>query len=545
MLEILSYADAFELHTKDGACTLHCLTHMGRVIFGEEGVSAQPEPPDCVLDAIFPAARLLGLAYRRTSLNHFVLSALVPESEHDTVRQGTARTSHIMQHFSRATENKEECEPSSKTARAFQADDASRQLDAHDLHRKASRPLVSTLVGPEGHAIHVWRQWRRVHGADVLILREPSLDCLCAQLSHRMCTGEHAIEAALARLAHSLAVPPDTLRYRVLTITAHELELLYARAHLDPASDPLDALVVALLDARRTGRKLTPQRLDYDLAGTPASIKAQPFEFLKALQRLLPPERAPAVLAVPEVCAPHEVTANLDRWALFLARVAGQLPQLPLGIAVNETAYAAYCRDASESYHKAVLQESVIRLPMPDAHTVQRAIEMRLGTLPAELSSVAEKLVQCGVDEETVEAFARAAAATYPAPESEEAATAARSAAEAFLFDLLEHLPETAGRFELNLVESFHFGTRPAEIDLASRELRIAIEVDGHYHFTDASRYRRDRRKDFLLQQHGYLVLRFLAEDVVREMFHVRDVILEAVRLQLSSPESINGRKDA
>src|SRR5690606_22542163 len=52
LLEILSYADAFELHTKDGACTLHCLTHMGRVVFGEEGVSAQPEPPDCAFDAI-------------------------------------------------------------------------------------------------------------------------------------------------------------------------------------------------------------------------------------------------------------------------------------------------------------------------------------------------------------------------------------------------------------------------------------------------------------------------------------------------------------
>src|SRR5690606_558500 len=211
------------------------------------------------------------------------------ESEHDTVRQGTTGTSQAMQHFSRATENKEECVPSSKAARAFRADDASRQLDAHDLRRKASRPLVSTLVGPEGRAIHVWRQWRRAHGADMLILREPSLDHLCAQLSHRICTSEHAIEGAITRLARSLAVPPDTLRHRVSTITAHELELLYARAHLDPASDPLDALVVALLDARRSGRALTPQRLDNDLAGTPASIKTQPLEFLKALQRLLPP----------------------------------------------------------------------------------------------------------------------------------------------------------------------------------------------------------------------------------------------------------------
>ena len=134
-----------------------------------------------------------------------------------------------MQHFSRATENKEECVPSSKAARAFRADDASRQLDAHDLRRKASRPLVSTLVGPEGRAIHIWRQWRRVHGADVLILREPSLNLLCAEFSHQVCTSEHAIEAAITRLAHSLAVPPDALCDRVSKITAHELELLYAR----------------------------------------------------------------------------------------------------------------------------------------------------------------------------------------------------------------------------------------------------------------------------------------------------------------------------
>src|SRR5690606_13768655 len=133
------------------------------------------------------------------------------------------------------------------------------------LHRKASRPLVSTLVGPEGRAIHIWRQWRRVHGADMLILREPSLDRICAQLSHQICTSEHAIEAAITRLAHSLAVPPDALCDRVSKITPHELELLYSRVHLDPASDPLDALVVALLDALRTGRGLTPQLLDNDL----------------------------------------------------------------------------------------------------------------------------------------------------------------------------------------------------------------------------------------------------------------------------------------
>ena len=44
--------------------------------------------------------------------------------------------------------------------------------------------------------------------------------------------------------------------------------------------------------------------------------------------------------------------------------------------------------------------------------------------------------------------------------------------------------------------------------------------------------YRRDRRKDQLLQENGYLVLRFLAEDVGREL----DLVLDAILRALSHP---------
>ena len=43
-------------------------------------------------------------------------------------------------------------------------------------------------------------------------------------------------------------------------------------------------------------------------------------------------------------------------------------------------------------------------------------------------------------------------------------------------------------------------------------------------------RYRRDRRKDFLLQENGYLVLRFLAEDVGQQF----DLVLDAILCALS-----------
>jgi very-short-patch-repair endonuclease len=64
---------------------------------------------------------------------------------------------------------------------------------------------------------------------------------------------------------------------------------------------------------------------------------------------------------------------------------------------------------------------------------------------------------------------------------------------------------------------SFAFGGRGAEIDLLSRADELAIEIDGYHHFTDAEGYRRDRRKDLLLQAHGYAVVRFLADDVLAD----------------------------
>jgi very-short-patch-repair endonuclease len=91
----------------------------------------------------------------------------------------------------------------------------------------------------------------------------------------------------------------------------------------------------------------------------------------------------------------------------------------------------------------------------------------------------------------------------------------ARSLAELTLFEALEATPATAGRFELNGLLSVAFGGRAAEIDLLSRQDEIAIEVDGFHHFTDPAGYRRDRRKEVVLQGHGYAVLRFLATDIL------------------------------
>jgi very-short-patch-repair endonuclease len=109
----------------------------------------------------------------------------------------------------------------------------------------------------------------------------------------------------------------------------------------------------------------------------------------------------------------------------------------------------------------------------------------------------------------------------------------ARSAAEATLFEALEATPTTAGRFQLNASLSVRFGSRAAEIDLLSRADRIAIEIDGVHHFADLDHYRRDRRKDLVLQTHGFIVVRLLAEDVMRDVRSAVNAVCQVLAYRL------------
>jgi len=109
----------------------------------------------------------------------------------------------------------------------------------------------------------------------------------------------------------------------------------------------------------------------------------------------------------------------------------------------------------------------------------------------------------------------------------------ARSLAEATLFEALEATPATAGRFRLNESLSVRFGPTAAEVDLLSRGDAVAIEIDGVHHFADADCYRRDRRKDLLLQTHGFVVVRLLAEDVVRDVRSAVTVVSQALAYRL------------
>ena len=156
--------------------------------------------------------------------------------------------------------------------------------------------------------------------------------------------------------------------------------------------------------------------------------------------------------------------------------------------------------------------------------------------LPAEpawkrdYAGTVRRLAADGVDTSLASLFVHVARPLVP---DAGGAERARSATEAFLYRRLETLPQTRSRFRLNAVLPIAFdGLGQLEVDLLcddGPDTRIAVELDGDQHLADPAAYRRDRRKDLLLQENGYLVLRFLAQDVGKHLDRVLDTILRAL----------------
>ena len=152
-------------------------------------------------------------------------------------------------------------------------------------------------------------------------------------------------------------------------------------------------------------------------------------------------------------------------------------------------------------------------------------------------SASVRRLVRDGVDVPLGTLFVAAARAIPP---DAEGANRARSASEAFLYRRLETLPETRGRFEMNPTLPIAFdGAGRMEVDLLCADARLVVEVDGGLHLADPAAYRRDRRKDQLLQENGYLVLRFLAEDLGKELGSVLDTILRSLTSRRAATASV------
>lgn len=145
----------------------------------------------------------------------------------------------------------------------------------------------------------------------------------------------------------------------------------------------------------------------------------------------------------------------------------------------------------------------------------------------ADYAGSVKRLIRDGIDLPLAHLFVQVSTIH---PSEAEGVERARSVSERFLFYRLETMSQTKGLFRLNAPLDISFdGWGQMEVDFLFAAAKLVIELDGAQHLNSIEAYRRDRRKDALLQENGYMVLRFLTEDLGKHLDEVLDTILRVL----------------
>ena len=404
-------------------------------------------------------------------------------------------------------------------------------LDWQHARRGQGLPTVSVLAGPVGLGVKAWRTWAAARGLPVATTAGDGPDLFRAWAGEAFARLAPA-DAALAWVSTAAGQPREAIAAAVGHMTRYDLDRWWRSLPID-ATAPTAVAAHAVLAEHVCGTHPGPDGIARALAEVlPGG--AAPAPAIRAVCGLLPESDRPALVAVepPGAADPGEW---FTRTLKLLEPVTAAVPELPVAVAATETAYERAWADGSATRALALAREGYVTVRGVSGDDLAERFR-DAGVMPPDAGAVG-RLVADGLGEEAAEAFVRAArAARDYTPETD---AEARSAAERFLFEWLEAHPETGGLFRLNQALPFAHGTRAAEADLLAGRLKLVVEVDGRYYHLNPDQYRRDRRKDWLYQRHGYLTLRFLAEDVVAAPGPVLDAILEAVahRRPDSNPE--------
>ena len=361
------------------------------------------------------------------------------------------------------------------------------RLDRLQRAREEGLPAITVFAGSESVARTHWSTWLRAHRREsvcVTLGEDPPRDA--SQLAAAMLTKRSATYDTAAFVARHTGECREEVATRLHTLARPERVALLE--HVTSASQ------------RPHSTHLAAQWLD--APDRPPLVGDT--ESLCALIELRPPLERPGLLVVP---------ARIEHGLDLLVPLCTALPGLPIAVVVEPHELDRFLLRPDATRVHLLVRQGVIRLD--DTTETFPTSRSRLDVLRVEL-----------------------ARACRSAPKDAETADRARSLAERLLFLALEDHAATRGRFALNVRMPFTFGPRAAEIDLYSRLDRIAIEVDGYFHFVDDEAYRRDRRKDALLQRNDLFVLRFLAQDVSSRLEEIVDEIISVLPLRSPSTSS-------
>lgn len=369
-------------------------------------------------------------------------------------------------------------------------------LDEHQSRRSRGTARVSLLVGPHAAtwpAVKGWADRRQRLTANVSTLGPDACLRTFARALRR--AGDPRATVLAAIFPHRTIEPSVTPETWDALTPSERIELL--------AKWPADATTKAIAE-----RILTCSE-DAELL--------QSLEELEAATGLLGCSQGPVLIA----------TASGEDFQVgelaCLLEIAERIPTIPVILLADEAGFR-FIREAAERGERvaAFVRDGLIP---PNGFSVpQRLQEEHLKSLPESTVYRVRVLDQEGHPSPTIEAFLTAATT---APEAEPSVFDSR--AEEFLSMLLEGDPRTAGLFVPQGRPGFQMNnSQPARVDFLCPSLRIALEVDGPHHL-QPDQFRRDRRKDRELQKAGYLILRFLAEDVILRFEEVRAQIQTAV----------------
>jgi len=367
-------------------------------------------------------------------------------------------------------------------------------FELHADRRRAGVPTISVLRGAPSSSIAEFRRWTTLDGLEPgVVLIDDDVELVSAWTAT---LGSHPTLRARAIEAIAAGARTSVESVRALADShSTDAQALFRRAS---AHGPTEAFACAVL-----GR------------GDAASDNP-----VAAAARLLGETRPqPALLAI----ARHH-SDRVASQVRHLVRVIEEAPSLVVALAITSEAYARLTAPP-RTRMKAMLREGLFDV-QPASGQPPRVGDPGLPPRAPTVTAAERELRAEAMPESVIDALSEV---TALAPSTK--VGQARSAYEHFLFEMLEHQPETAGLFELNGKLHFKFGPRPAEVDLVSRRLGIAIEIDGYFHFSGgANAFRRDRRKDVLLQQHGYIISRWLTQDVCERPHEVMNTIRELVQ---------------
>lgn len=411
-------------------------------------------------------------------------------------------------------------------------DDVAAELQRHHQRRAVEIPTVTVLAGPVGLAVQVWKRWaesvQRPVAATTSSRHADILKQSFVELSRKI----DLLESVAHYCAKQATRDPEQVHSAFLRKGSHELDLVLGSCGLDLDDGSAGWLCkqIVTVAQHEAGLEAWLGKLTQHVTVRPDLF----FSVLQSLVKVVGSARIPAIIVYQWTGEMN--VSDLESTASRLVQIATKCPLMPVAIALNAASLSAFLDEAAESRSKAIFREGVVFFEGMTCKAIQRRISAHAqpqenGQSKAEV--VAKRLADDGADENLVESFTELICLSQSGSPKLKESDAARSAAERFLWERLESHPITAGLFELNGKLSAPAAFRSVmEVDLLCRELQLAVEIDGYYHFQDDAAYRRDRRKDLDLQKQGYLVVRLLAKDMVARYEEILETIFQSVEFQ-------------